>query len=154
MNNNDLLILLKSWALAFMWMPTCRRPPPPSNPVTSQAQGTWQRTQGVDLAPKFYTSQSDWASAGCPTSQIHQGPSSQPTGPKGSSTWSQTAHNILRGLGMWWLDRTEQLWWQEGDLHNIRKVVLMLWLVSGWQGEVCGCANNTYCACLIIHITR
>lgn len=77
--------------------------------------------QGVHTLPM---PQSDQSSVGCSgkTSLIHGSPTLQPSGLKGSVASICTCSEVQSPC----LDESELLW----DQHNIRQVVLMLWLIT------------------------
>lgn len=79
-------------------------------------------------------SQSDWTSMGCtgPTNLIHGGPT------------SLFAHSEV--LQSPCLDVSELFWQHEWDLHDIRQVVSMLWLISELEYRMMCLALLLLCA--------
>ena len=51
------------WCITFLHPATLQK-------LTGTVRGTWQRVQGVALASKFHTTQSNWASVGCVGKQV------------------------------------------------------------------------------------
>ena len=98
--------------------------------------GTWQRVESVNLASKSPCYHSDQPSVRCPgkLSPIHGGHTSKLTGLQGSATniWRCPVKHVLWSPGLF---GSELLCWQEGDLHNIMQVVLILWLNVYVAGE-------------------
>lgn len=86
-------------------------------PNSGTIWGKWHKGQGVDLASQFPRSHPDW------------GPTSQTRGLKGS------AANVLMPDSFWGLrssslDRSELLLQAEGDMHSIKLMILILWLIG------------------------
>ncbi|XP_060795918.1 pleckstrin homology domain-containing family S member 1-like isoform X2 [Neoarius graeffei] len=104
----------------------------PAKLVQEWSEGHDKEFKALTWSSKFLGSQPHRASLDCAgqTSPIHGGPTTQLTGLNGSVTnvlVPDTTEHLQRSCGV---NRSELFWQHKGDLHNIKQLVLMLWLID------------------------